>query len=269
MLRFTTWAALAAMASLGCSSSSSDPAGTGGAPPTDGGTGGAGGADAAQAICTTPTAVLCSDQVFQEMNLKKPPAPGNITSTPDGAGFSSTIDATAGGAFNPNPDSYVYGRFDDTGLLKVDIGDEEALDSMDWDIAFRRYVMRINSGHSGPSCVTAARLPGAPVYDDLTQVPAGLTYRNDEYFTASCEIIPDGSGLPNSPATALSSYWTYPGCVQMTGNVFVVRVASGRQLKLTVTHYYDDANQQTCNTTGAVPQGTPSATFQMRWSWLD
>ncbi len=264
MPRIGTLAPLIALTAIGCSSSEDGPTQQN---PTDAGAETS--TDAAQAVCTTPTPVACSDQVIQEMNLKSAPAPGQISSVADGAGFKSTVDATAGGAFNPNPDSYVYGRFDDAGLVKVDLSDEAALDSMDWDIAFRRYVVRINSGHSGPSCVTAARVPGTPGYDAVTQVPDNLMYRNDEYFTASCELIPDGSGLPSSPATALSSFWTYPGCVQTTGNVFVVRVASGRQLKLVVTNYYDDANQQVCNSTGSVPQGTPSATYRLRWSWLD
>lgn len=204
------------------------------------------------------------------MNLRPDPAPGLVTNQAEGAGWLSLVDATAGGAFNPNPDSYVYARFSDTGLEKVDLSDDSAIDSMDWDIAFRRYVVRVNSGHSGPSCVTAARLPGTPDYDGITAVPPDpLTYRKDEYFTASCEIIPDGSGLPNSPATALSGYWTYPGCVSMTGNVFIVQVASGRRLKFTVTHYYDQAVQAVCNNTGAVPQGSVSANFRVRWAWLE
>jgi hypothetical protein len=140
---------------------------------------------------------------------------------------------------------------------------------MDWDIAFRRYVVRINSGHSGPSCVTAARVPGTPVYDDITAVPDGLMPRTDEYFTDTCELIPDGSGLENSPATALSSYWTYPGCVQMTGNVFVVTTQQGRQLKLMVTHYYNPESQDQCDTQGSVPMmGSDAANFRVRWALL-
>ena len=264
-------AALALGLLAGCSddSSADDDASGGSSSSGDGGSpaGGAGGAGGA-AECV-PTEVPCSDQVILTMNLKPDPAPGLITSEADGAGWLSFVDATAGGAFSDDPESFTYGRFTDAGLEKVNISDEQALAALDWAIAFRRYVVRINSGHSGSSCVEAARVPGTAGYDALTEVPDGLMYRADLYFTESCDLIPDGSGLENSPATALSSYWTYPGCVQMTGNVFVVRTAEGRRLKLVVTHYYNPEAQEQCDTQGSVPMsGADAANFRVRWAFL-
>jgi hypothetical protein len=207
--------------------------------------------------------------VILEMNLRSNVAPGLIDNQPDGAGWSTHVDATAGGAFNPDPDSYVYGRFTANGLEKIDISDEGSIDSMDWDIAFRRYVIRANSGHSGPSCVRAARVAGAADYESLAEIPSSLVYHRDEYFTPSCELIPDGSGLPNSPATALSGYWTYPGCVQMSYNLYVLELADGRHLKLMVTSYYEDPYQQQCQDTDSVPQsGSGSANIRFRWAFL-
>jgi hypothetical protein len=206
--------------------------------------------------------------VILGLNLQNDDADGDIENEADGEGWHSTVDATAGGSFNPDPPSFVHARFTDTGLEKVDITDEDSLASMDWDIAFRRYVVRINSGHSGPSCVSAARVPGEGDFDGLTEVPDDLNYREDEYFTESCEIIADGTGLPDSPATALGSFWSYPGCVQMTGNVFVVRLADGRHLKLTITQYYDDAAHTECQEEGSVPEDNGSGTIQVRWAFL-
>lgn len=230
---------------------------------------GAGGEGGGAAVgCTEPTPVACEDDVVLAMNLQDDIAPGEATSTPDGSGWLSAIDATAGGAFAADPDSYVYLKFADDGLTKVDISDEDSLTSMDWDIAFRRYVVRINSGNSGPSCVAAARVVGA-TYDEVTSVPDGLTYRTDGYFTDSCEIIPDGTGLPGSPATALSAFWTYPGCVQMTDQAFVIQTAEGRHLKLVVAQYYDDANHASCQESDSVSQGdTGAANYQVRWAFL-
>ncbi len=248
-----------------------DGSSTGGAPPEGGGGagGGASGGGGAAAVCTEPVDVPCEDDVILAMNLKTNVSPGDISNEAEGAGFISIIDATAGGAFNPNPPSYTYGRFTETGLEKVDITDEDALASMDWDIAFRRYVGRINSGHSGPSCVAAARLPGTPDFDGIMSVDADLTFRTDEYFTDSCDLVPDGTGLEGSPATALSSYWTYPGCVQMTDNVYILRLADGRTLKLTVTNFYDDAAQEQCDTSDSLPAGdTGSGTIRVRWAFV-
>lgn len=245
--------------------------GTGGAggSASTGGTGGTGGG-AIVPLCTEPTEVGCTDEIILGMNLQSKPTNGAITNEADGAGFTSHIDATAGGAFAPTPDSYTYGKFTADGLTKVAIDDEASLTSMDWDIAFRRYVVRINSGDSGPSCVQAAPVPGAPKYEDVAAVPDDPSYRPDDYFTDSCEIIPDGSGLRNSPATALSGYWTYPGCVSMTAQVFVVALADGHHVKLVVDDYYKPSAQEQCNTSGSVPMsGAESANFIMRWAFLD
>ncbi|MDI1483324.1 HmuY family protein [Polyangium sp. y55x31] len=258
---------------------SSDPdnssgAGAGGGSGGSGGSGGAGGTGGdgggVAVGCDEPTAVPCEDQVIQGMNLQNDIAPGLITNEPDGEGFRSGIDATAGGAFVSDPDSYVYGKFTETGLQKVEISDEDSVTSMDWDIAFRRYVVRINSGNSGPSCVAATRVPGADVkYEDVMAAPENVPFRKDEYFSEACELIPDGSGLPGSPATALSGFWTYTSCVKMTGNVFAVRLADGRTVKLIVDTWYEPSVQEQCNTTDSIPMmNTGSANFRIRWAFL-
>jgi hypothetical protein len=99
-------------------------------------------------------------------------------------------------------------------------------------------------------------------------VPLDLILRRDAYFTESCELIADGTGLPNSPATALSSYWSYEKCLRMTGNVFLLALADGRTVKLTVTHYYDAEAQEQCNTTDMLPEEFESARIQIRYAFL-
>lgn len=235
---------------------------------TDDGAGGTGGGTAA--VCEEPTAVACEDAMIQEMALQADPAPGAIVNEADGAGFVSRIDATAGGAFANPPHAYVYGRFTATGLEKVELDDEAALASMDWDIAFRRYVIRVNSGDSGPSCVAAARLPNGTAYETATAPDAGA-YRVDDFYTDDCSFVPDGSGLPSSPATVLAGYYSYAGCLQMSGNVYVVRLADGRTVKLTVTGYYaPEEKQQYCEENGTnPPDPSGSATFSVRWAFLE
>jgi len=246
--------------------SSEDPDGTGGG---SSGTGGSAGGDVGPA-CTDAAEVPCSDQVIQQLDLQPVPAPGLITNEADGDGWASQIDATAGGFGADPPHSFVYGRFTDAGLEKVEIGDEAALESMGWDIAFRRYLVRINSGNSGPSCVTGTPIPGAVAYDDVTAVPENLPeMRKDEYFTPTCNVmIEDGNGL-GSPATALWPYWGYETCVRMTDAVFIVQTQSGRRLKLTVTDYYTPEVQEQCDTTDMIPMsGSGAANFRVRWAFL-
>lgn len=211
---------------------------------------------------------ICQDESITMLDYFDTVTPALITEEGTEAGeFTSVIDATGGG-LNPTQ-AYVYARFTDSGLEKVAISDEDALASSDWDIAFRRFIIRLNSGVSGPSCVQAARTAAGTDFDTLTEPDSAWTYRTEAYFTEpSCDLVPDGSGL-GSPATALSSYWTYPGCVSMTGNVYVVRRADGRLVKLQVLGYYPLANQRACDETGAVPTPSGGGQMRVRWAFLD
>jgi hypothetical protein len=225
---------------------------------------------ATAARCTMPTAPTCTDQQIQDLTLFKTVSTRSVTNTPDGAGFATEIDATGGAGSGITPkESYVYAKFTDTGLMTVPVSDEAAFNSMDWDIAFRRFIIRLNSGVSGPSCVDAARTAPSTDYGTLATVPANLDYRTEAYYTAGCTIVPDGSGL-GSPGTALQSFWMYPGCLQMTGNVFVIRLADGRDVKLVVTHYYEQMAQDDCNTNSmiTVAEQSQAAHVGVRWAYL-
>ena len=210
--------------------------------------------------------VTCQDQSIQQLPLFTAPSPAAITDeSVDTDNFITFIDSSGGG-IAPNQ-SYVYARFTEQGLEKVAIGDEAALESTDWDVAFRRFVIRFNSGVSGPSCVGVGRTAPGTTFAGLTSVPANLDYRTEEYFSASCELITD-SGI-GSPATAMISYWTYQACVEMTGNVYVISLADGRFVKLEVLSYYTQENQDICNATGAVPIPSGSGNTRIRWAFIE
>ncbi len=249
--------------------------GTPDAGPTDAGASDAGNADAgrvdAGSLCAA-TPVTCSDQAIQSLDLKNTVNAAAITTLFEDGGFRSTIDATAGG-FTPTL-GFVYGRFTDTGLDKVSITDEASLNSLDWDIAFRRFVIRINSGSSGPSCVKASVTSAGTIYDTLLGTPGAGAFVSDDFEgpPPTCMFKDDNSGLTTSPSTALAninaSFYAYNNCVGMSGRVFVVRTRAGRHVKLLVTHYYPtDAAQMTCNS-GTNPN-VAGGTIRVRWSFLD
>ena len=51
---------------------------------------------------------------------------------------------------------------------------------------------------------------------------------------------------------------------------FVVRLASGRRLKLTVTSYYEPSFQETCQETGTVSMmGNGAGNVRFRWQFLE
>jgi hypothetical protein len=210
--------------------------------------------------------VPCTDEAIVKLTLKTAPNMGMVTSRALGNGvFESIVDATSGG-IAPNT-SYVYVRFDNQGLQKVAVGDEAAFTSMDWDVAFRRYVIRVNGGASGPSCVQAA--VSDRTFDEMTAVPPALEYVSDAFLAPpACMVADDGSPL-GGPLTAISEYFRYEQCLIMTGQAFVVRLRDGRHVGLEILAYYRDDVQAYCNTNLKLPGGqTFAGLFRLRWKFL-
>lgn len=220
-------------------------------------------------VCTEPTAPPCVDELVAALQLQAgEPSQGGIENQAEGDGFLSIVDATAGGLTADPRQSFLYARFSDDGLEPVRINDVDALSSMDWDIAFHRYIVRLNGGSSGPSCVAATRVDGA--YDDVKQAPAS-GYATDSQFDDACAFRADSeAGDPANErdfGNALREYYLYDGCLKMTGDVYAARLKDGRALKLTFTHYYAPDAQAACDETGETThQG--AATLRIRWAFL-
>lgn len=210
-----------------------------------------------------PHAPACSTESLTQLDLLTEPSTGEITQE----GELTVIDATAGGRMPT--ESYVYARFTERGLEKVNIHDEDALASMDWDIAFRRGNIRLNSGVSGPSCVDATEALEGTTYESVTRVPEGTSFRPESYFTPlNCYYVSDGSGM-GSPGTVLAGYRRLSGCVQMSNEVYFIRLRDDRVVKLQVRAYYRPEVQQACDTTGEVStQDTGSGTYRVRWAFI-
>lgn len=212
----------------------------------------------------------CSDQQIASLKLKATASGGDISAleAPEGQNL-SLIDASAGG-FNGTK-GYTYARFTrDQGLVAVELSDEDALDDATWDIAFRRFVIRLNSGVSGPACVLAAQLQKGTEFGGVKSEPAGLTYEAEAYFDEgdSCAFIDDGSGI-GGPGSVLSTYWDYISCVAMNGNVYILRLSDGHHVKLQVESYYAPTAQAQCDDEGAVADTSSAGNFRVRWAYLD
>ncbi len=209
--------------------------------------------------------VPCTDNSIQDLSLFKTVNSALIENTPDGKGFASHVDASGGG-MSPTK-SFVYARFTDGGLVNAQLADEAAFTSTDWDIAFRRYVIRLNSGVSGPSCVDGTKV--ATDFDALTAPPNGASYDAEAYYDMSCTFVSDTSGL-NAPGTIFADYWSYTGCLQMTGKTYVVQTGAGRHVKVKVIAYYDPPSaQMMCDQSGSLPGAFTPAQVHLRWSFLD
>jgi hypothetical protein len=223
-------------------------------------------APAVEPVCTEPVEISCVDEIISDLALHDDlVSEGKVKNKTDGADFVTTIDASAGGFGNEVNNPWVYVKFTEQGAERVDIDDETALDSMDWDLAARRFILRLNGGSSGPSCVGAFPFLEKK-YDELTEAVPDLEYLKDDFYPADCSaLINDSSGLPGSPQVALSAWWTYPGCVSTSRVPFQVQLADGHVIKLVVEQYYGEG-QSDCNQSN-VPGGD-SGQIQLRWTYL-
>lgn len=219
------------------------------------------------AVCDQPTDVACVDQMILDLSLHddKVATDADVVTTTEGTDFVTAVDATAGGFGNEANNPWVYVKFTETGAQRVDLDDEAALESMDWDIAARRFILRLNGGSSGPSCVGAAAFLEKS-YEELTAVPDGIAFVQDDYYTDDCTIVNDSSGLPGSPQVAMGPWWEYAGCLQTTGHPFLIQLADGKVIKLVVEQYYAQ-DQDVCNSTGS--GGSDSGNLVWRWAFVE
>ncbi len=231
-------------------------------------TGSNGGDDTAAATCD-PVEPACVDQIILDLSLHDDKVADNrdVTTTTDGDDFVTEIDATAGGYNNAANNPWVYVKFTASGAERVDIDDETALESMDWDLAFRRYIIRLNSGDSGPSCVAAATLAGMD-YAEVDAVPDDVQWATEDFYDDECNLQEDSSGLPSSPDVVIGygDWWSYGSqCVETTLEPHELRLADGSVFKMVVEAYYA-SGQDTCNETGS--GGSGSGNITLRWRML-
>lgn len=217
-------------------------------------------------ICTEPTDLPCVDQMILDLSLHDDKvSEGEVSNTTEGADFYTFVDASAGGMNGAARNPWVYIKFTPEGAVRVDIDDETALESMDWDMALRRYIVRLNSGDSGPSCVGALASRDL-AYADISAVPADASFAVEDIYNDTCDIQEDNSGLPGSPDVALGGWWDYPGgCVTTTMLPFLVQLADGHTIKLVIETYYG-TGQEECNSSGT--PGEDSGFIHLRWAYL-
>lgn len=109
-----------------------------------------------------------------------------MTAPSDPMVFTAEVDATAGGSMKYGENPFVY--LDLIGRKKVDITDVQSPNQGGWDIALKRWQLKINSGDSGNGGVTVAIVDGKNLAD-VTKPPAG-PYEADAYFDGNARSKP-------------------------------------------------------------------------------
>ncbi len=164
--------------------------------------------------------------------------------------FTAEVDATAGGSMKYGENPFLY--LDLVGRKKLDITDVQAPNQGGWDIALKRWQIKVNSGDSGNGGVTAARVDGK-VLADVTKAPMG-PYEADSYFDAKCTFQADPIG---GLGTTLSDWYDYESGTSRIvpkKEVIVLKRRDGQgHIKLQILSYY---------------KGTTSANYTLTWSYL-
>ena len=222
------------------------------------------GGSALDPVCTDPVDPPCVDEIIQELSLHDDKtSSGEVTTTLEGEDFVTLVDASAGGMNNADNRAWTYVRFTPEGATRVDIDDETALEDMSWHLALRRFILRLNSGDSGPSCVGVAEQKKA-AYEDLTAADVeGASYTLENFYDDECQLDTDKIG---GPLTAMEDWWSYTSCVETTSIPFLMQLDDGHVLKIVVEAYYEGSGQDECNTGGSTD--AEGGYIQLRWRML-
>jgi len=94
-------------------------------------------------------------------------------------GIEETVEAT-------NYINWIYISVTDTALIELEITEEQAQNSFDWDIAMMRNHFRTNSGESGPGDGGALMLDDTwtcEIFNDITLIPNDAIFVSDSMLT--------------------------------------------------------------------------------------
>jgi hypothetical protein len=143
-----------------------------------------------------------------------------------------TLDATA-------YDQWVYFSFSDN--QEVSIGDFSS--STDWDIGFHRYDVRVNCGTAGPG--QGGSLNAGPLgFETLTEAPADGYSLNDSIGVILESGVWEYTNVPGD--TILATWLQFSGpppTYTISDNIYVIRTADGKYVKLWLKDYFNDASK--------------------------
>tara|TARA_B100000959_G_scaffold268241_1_gene312713 strand:- start:17 stop:748 length:732 start_codon:yes stop_codon:yes gene_type:complete len=223
-----------------------------------------------EAGCTRVDSNLCDPEIISYLPLNNAVTAVEAHAQTTNGVTSMSIDASAGGIYGYPEQPWIYVNLSRGEI--VYLSDYEALASTDWDIALRRYVIRLNGGVSGPGCAAIAALHGES-FENISTTPDNLNWQTDTYienWPTSCGSLETdiaGFGQPNAPMINIAWDFGQETCacsVCPTRTPTIVNTANGAQAKLEISGYYEgqDANINAC-------QNVPSANITLRWQMLN
>ncbi len=164
---------------------------------------------------------------------------GAVTNEPDPVlpdVFTTTVDASAGGSAGQAAQPFVYLDLEaEGGAGKVEVDDVASFEATDWDIALKRFVIRSNSGDSGPADAEVASVQSEELtFDD--DVPSDR-FSDDDWSGSDC-VLEQANGGPRTRFT--NWYRVQAGRFEAQPVVHLVRLGGGRYAEIDVVTYYGD-----------------------------
>lgn len=174
----------------------------------------------------------CDGAVIDEWPLLDLVSAETLTSTETDGVFEARIHAVAGGMGGSMTNPFIYLNLE-TGE-QVEITDLESLDSTEWDLAFKRVVIRTNSGDSGPADARLAKKSGTSLEAELTAPADTDPHHQDRTFDDQCVLQTDPINNPYTafnylnPLSESGSWYGYSsggamGVTPIAGDVYFLR----------------------------------------------
>ncbi|RYZ05253.1 MAG: hypothetical protein EOO73_20770 [Myxococcales bacterium] len=185
---------------------------------------------------TSPPPRACSGALKQSLGLVDEASSADVTVLSEAAPERTLyVDASAGGIDGQDEHAWVYVSLA-TGEA-VTLTDLAALESRAWDLAFKRFVVRTNSGDSGPGRGGAIRI-GL----DWEQVDASTVGDKilpiEEWFDDDCTLKVDENAELITTFTGWSEYDPVEHVLNAADVTYVVAGAEGALYKVAILDYY-------------------------------
>ena len=140
-----------------------------------------------------------------------------------------TIDATA-------YDKWVYFSFADEQVVTVN----DFSNSVEWDIGFHRFDLRVNCGTSGPG-QGGTHNAGKVDFSSITEAPEDGYSLNDSIDIMQEEGNWVYEAVPGD--TVLATWLTFSGpppTYTVNDNIYIIKTADGKYAKIWLKDYYND-----------------------------
>ncbi|QDG53009.1 hypothetical protein FIV42_20355 [Persicimonas caeni] len=170
----------------------------------------------------------CGDAPIADWPLNEAVSTESITSTNADGVTTLVIEAAAGGSQASADNPFIY--LDLSTGEKVEVNDVEAYSNTDWDLAFKRYIIRSNGADSGPGDVSISKMTGT-TFADVTEAPTDENaWEQDVSYEDDCTPITDPIGTLVTafnyvnPGKSSGSWYEYPGISPTDGEIYFVDV---------------------------------------------